>query len=436
MKNKSNIGLFRILLFLSLIICGCSSEEELVELPLDDGISDVAIENGAMNAVRKARQMTDIEFIPKNAIKLNSGSCKSGKKYQGMIYSLVSETENFVGTNVSFHTFMSAIHNPKSKLYTVDVSQPPYHGKMRRAYYGTVCSGLVSYALGIFPAFYTRDFRESNLMKEIDYTNPDNLHIADVLWKKGHVGIITDIVKDNNGHVSTIEISESVVPICKRYKKTREQFLNMMTSHFTTVLRYTELYKNTDYVSVPEFVAVLDEIPVQPQYNDDLCVDKGDKSCYLEEEEVIVNVMHSYEYIEIYRDNELYKTIDTKIEDVKLTNLPYGDYKARIYSNGQYSDYTYWKTVNANVKADRANGRLHISSANAVPCYVRARAISGLLDPTPTQKYGFHIISKDEISKGFMDIEKLNLLEEYPYIFVCFSTEYGTIDSRPINWNE
>ena len=44
---------------------------------------------------------------------------------------------------------MTAIHNPRSKIYTEKLDQSPYHGYNCKAYYGTVCSGLVSYALGI-----------------------------------------------------------------------------------------------------------------------------------------------------------------------------------------------------------------------------------------------------------------------------------------------
>lgn len=136
--------------------------------------------------------MTDITFTPRNPIDYNSGTYQPGTTYKGLIYSSVKETETYVGENVSFHTFITAVKNPQSKLYTERVDQYPYHGVNCKAYYGTVCSGLVSYALGLVPRYATFDFPESDLMDIVDYSLPENLQIADVLWRDGHVALITE----------------------------------------------------------------------------------------------------------------------------------------------------------------------------------------------------------------------------------------------------
>ena len=66
-----------------------------------------------------------------------------------MAYSSVKEINTYVGRNVSFYTFMTAVNNPKSKIYTEDLSAPPYHGTHSATYYGITCSQAVNYALGI-----------------------------------------------------------------------------------------------------------------------------------------------------------------------------------------------------------------------------------------------------------------------------------------------
>ena len=73
---------------------------------------------GAINAVKKAYQMTDITFTPLQSIAYNIGTYQANVTYKGMIYSSVKELGTFVGPNVSFHTFMTAIHNPRSRIYT------------------------------------------------------------------------------------------------------------------------------------------------------------------------------------------------------------------------------------------------------------------------------------------------------------------------------
>ena len=134
--------------------------------------------------------MTDLQFTPKDTIRANGNLVYiADNSYQGLIYSSVKELAQFVGEEVSFHTFMTAVNNPRSKLYTEDVSKSPYHGLNCRAYYGTVCSGLVSYALGFYPKYFADDFPLMKCMKEVDSSTADSIKVADVLWRNGHVAI-------------------------------------------------------------------------------------------------------------------------------------------------------------------------------------------------------------------------------------------------------
>lgn len=419
------IQISALILSLSLLCCSSLDDENIVSPIIND--SDVDL--GRLNAVKKAYQLTDLQYTPLKTIGQRSGTFKPGVTYKGVMYSSTKEIETYVGNDVSVHTMMTAIHNPRSKIYTEDISKPPYHGKNCRSYYGAVCSSFVSYALGIVPRYYANDFPLSNIMKEVDMSSLDNIQVADVLWKDGHVAMITDVVRDENNIVTKLEISECIGVGCKRYYRNRNQFTKLLGSTYKTIFRYSELYKNTDYTPIPEFVAVKDEIPMQFQYNDDLCVDKGDKSCYLEEEEVIINMMHPYDFVEIFKDDNYYRTIDTKFEDVKLTDLPYGDYKARIYFNGQYSDYTYWKVVNTRVVADKPNGKIYFSSANAIPKCLCFRDISG----DSFTSLDDYMITETEKQQGYIVIQQ-QIKQETPYIRILFSTEYGVAINTPISW--
>ena len=443
MITRLHLALLFISLFPLFFCINCSSEEEFIlsyrSISSDDTIKYSAYNDsvGRVNAVKKARQLTDIEFTPLSELKGLDKIYHPGKTYHGIMYSMVSEMGNYVGTNVSFHTFMTAVHNPKSKLYTEDVSQLPYHGRNCNSYYGSVCSQLVSYALGISPGYSSKDFNESELMVTVTPKVIDSIKVADVLWKPGHVTIITDIERNEQGLVSKVEICESVSTGCRRYSKSRDEFEKLLESSFKKILRYTELYKNLSYTPIPEFVAVVDETPNPYQYNDDLCVDKGDKSCYLECDSVVINIMHAYDQVEIFKGDELYKTIEGTNEDVTLYNLSYGDYKARLFYSGQYSDFTFWKVVNTNVTADRKNGVLYFHSENAKPVHVTCRDIAGLTEPLPTSRgFCFYKFEEEDIQKGYIDIDKVKIRQDNPYVRVLFSTEYGTIINKPINWFE
>ena len=433
---------YNLFLFL-ILLCNlaCAQDDSLMSADatektrVGNTIFDKDLLIGMNNAVKKAYQMTDISYSPLNPIKYNRGEYPPDKTVKGLIYSSVKEIGTYVGNNVSFHTFMTAIHNPRSKIYTDQIDRPPYHGINCKAYYGTVCSDLVSYALGLWPTFYSHDFPTSDMMQRVDFSSIDNLQVADVLWKSGHVGIITAIKHDTDGNVSAIEVSEAIQTRCWRHDVPKSQFPLFMQTSFTDIFRYKELYKNTSYKPCPEFVAVMDEEPIPFTYNDDLCVDKGDRSCYKIGETVTVNIMHEYDYLEVYKDNELYCSITDKVNDINLENLPYGDYKACISSNGLMSDFTCWKVVDIQIKTDRKNGCVYFSSKNAKPESVSFSNIAGSRRNPATKLYN-HLFTLEELAAGCANIPKNKTKSDYPYLKILFSTDYGVIQSELINWFE
>lgn len=396
----------------------------------DYTMSIYSTSQGVINTVKKAYQMTDLKFTPKNSIEYNRGTYYPNITYQGLIYSSVKEIETYVGSDVSFHTFMTAINNPRSKIYTVRIDQPPYHGINCKAYYGTVCSAFVCYSLGIV-GYGSYDFTVSKKFRKLNLYHPDSIQVGDVLYKTDHVALITGLAKDKEGHVEALEISEATQHGCVRNSVTSSYFVFLMENEYKSIHRYLEIDKNTEYQSHAEFVPVMDEQTIPFVYNDDVCVDKGDKSCYLEGEEVVINILHSVDKLEIYKDDLLYKEMDIRDNfDITLTDLPYGDYKARVSWGGIDSDYTYWKVLNATTKVERSSGRVYFSSKNAVPYRIRGANERG--------KRAINIfnrtITDQEKTQGYVIVPTDSLSKDYPYIHVSFKTEYGNIIDKPKNW--
>lgn len=432
------------LIFLFLFTIGCAKDDDLLseveimsdketieELPV---IPKNAIEIGRLNAVKKAYQMTDLVFTPLLPIEANHSTYNAGETYKGLIYSSVREIGTYVGPCVSFHTFMTAIHNPRSKIYTEKLDQSPYHGYNCKAYYGTVCSGLVSYALGISYGSY--DFPTSELMDAVNTELIDSVHIADVLWNSQHVAMITNVYRNSKGQVKGVEISEAIQSGCVRETISLSRFTSLMKSEYKQIYRYKDISNNIEYKSAPQFVAVLDETPVSFVYNDDLCPDKGDKACYRENEDVVINVMHDYKYLEVYKDEELILKIDPTLNrDMVLQNLTFGDYKARIcYGEGLvFSDFTTWKVVNMELIPDRSAGRLYFKSENAIPLKMSFTDIAGSRKSTDTELFRCTLTDEDR-SRGYIEIPEELTKKSKPYIHFTFSTDYGKIQHSPINW--
>ena len=388
---------------------------------------------GAINAVKKAYQLTNISFTPLRPIAYNIGTYQPNYSYKGMIYSSVKEIGTYVGNSISFHTFMTAIHNPRSRIYTDRIDEAPYHGKNCRSYYGTVCSSLVSYALGLFPVYGSFDFASSEEMEELEYSQLDSLHIADVLWRSGHVAIVTNVVRDADDRIVSIEISEALQNGCKRRSAPRSSFLRSIAPTFKKALRYKDLKSNLFYSSAPEFVTVLDEEPLPFVYNSDICVDKGDRSCYFVGDKVTLNILSSGDVVEIFKDGLIYSVIDVTSEDVQLSDLGYGQYQARLIAGGRSSDFTSWFVVDRTIHPSLEEMKLYFNSENATPisAFVCDRTGGRISNVTNTICRQF---TEEEINSGYMEIPQERLLTDNPYFIVTFATDFGKISTTPIEW--
>ena len=419
---------------ISLTSCGQNSSE-VSPMTGEDSI-------GACNAVRKAHQMTDLPIYPLRTLYAHKNKTyEAGVEEKGLIYSSTKEINTSVGQDVSFHTFMTALHNPRSLLYTERIDLPPYHGKNCRAYYGTVCSGLVTYALGFKITQRSADIPVADYMELVNDQSATGVRIADVLWKKGHVMLVTAVEYKPNGRIGKIEYCESVNPGARRVVvENGKAFNKLLKDRKLKIYRYKELYKNTDYKPLNEFVAVDGEQKVPFVYNDDICTSKGDKACYITGEKVVLNVFGKSKQVEIYKDSTLLMVKDVnKDQNVVLDGLPYGDYKARAVNGKKKSDFTYWKVIDVNVKVDRKNNRIYFSSANAKPVYYEFSSIRG---GRPTNKNRIYAaeFTKKQIKNGFVTVKPPKRPEKkrkgITYVKVHFGCDYGMVINKPVNWFE
>ena len=425
---------------LSFILTSCDSisidELETYQSEQDYCTDDLSpLEHmGALNAVKKAYQLTDIEFTPLNSIGYNLGSYQPNASYTGMIYSSVKEIGTYVGSNVSFHTFMTAIHNPRSRIYTEKINHEPYHGTNCKAYYGTVCSDLVSYSLGLLPGYGSYDFPASSMMKEIDHSNPDNIHIADVMWRTGHVAIITDVKRNKRGKVCYIELSEAAQHGCRKRLLTRNGFERNMESPYEKVFRYINLADNTDYTPATEFVSVLDEKASSYKYNEMICSDKGDKANYLEGDKIVLNVFSPYKSLVVYKDGAIFSSYNgnDSFSDLTLTNLPYGNYYAEIVNNNGETERTSWIVVNYYTSFNSKENSIFFHSKNADPFQAEICSKAGGRAYHPMTEIFNKVLSYDDVSSGRVDIPKELMKDDCPYYQVMFKTEYGIITTGPI----
>ena len=207
---------------------------------LDDAIThEMPTCRGMENAIRRARQYTDIEWTSLVRIPRMTGvgtdEFTAGKKYRGIPYSGAGQTNSwtygqivptsdsgkwgwqmfFYGHVVSPEQFVTAsrfansIFGERKDLVadTVDAS-----------IYGGVCSALVTYALGLpypiwpLPTFMSNASYGKNYFNELGQLGTDialsSVRLCDVFYNSNHIAIITDILRDSQGNVKAVEITE------------------------------------------------------------------------------------------------------------------------------------------------------------------------------------------------------------------------------------
>lgn len=269
---------------------------------------DKPVSHGVENALKRARQMVELSWIPQRMIP--SGYIfytPTDKKYvdawmpahfprKGVIYSSVRKHCKFVGSNVSLETYMTALDNPNSVLYT-----RPQHGMGRSmfSYYGIVCSAFASYVCQLPYPMACAGWPTMEGVSPVDSTELENLQLCDLVLSAGHIAVITEILRDLDGKVQRISVSESVPPCCRCTAFTPEQFRGYWLEGGYRVWRYAGIHDVT-YTPNP-YVHLEDDPWLEiPARNTTFMADYGNKANYQLGESVEFSIFEQgWETVEI-----------------------------------------------------------------------------------------------------------------------------------------
>ena len=188
---------------------------------------------GVANAIARAYQLTDVEWTPladmPGVNKINGEytviTYKAGETYKGIPYSGVIATDTYLGLNVSLESFLTALENTNSVLYTENLHST---NPKSATYFGTVCSKFAQYVLDIPGSYNTNNVANIPGVDTIampgKYT-VDDIKLGDiVLHTQDHTAVCTDILYDADGNVAFVEISEAVFPQVRRKLWSPEDF--------------------------------------------------------------------------------------------------------------------------------------------------------------------------------------------------------------------
>lgn len=335
-----------------------------MEFLTKDYISTLPQTDWEKAVIRRARQLTDFKWTPVRDVPSYTKAegytiLPAGVEVCGFPYASTEGKDKFFTENVSFETFLSAMPNPYSKLYQ------PGTAAFNACSYGIVCNGLARYALGIKRRVSTAKWLTIPGMRVVapkGQIKAEDIRLCDNLWAFGegrnHVALITDILKDNNGKVVALEISEAIRPHCTRRIFELEYFLERWNLY--SLCRYEPTDK------IPPLDKESDDIlwnsgieKVTPK----ITVDNGNKSNYLVGDQVLITVnADRADTVMIYNNGELIESFIVGAKAFVPRNLSRGYYRIMLERDGACVEFA----VNrANISYTLSNGEITVT---ADPC--------------------------------------------------------------------
>ena len=368
--------------------------------------------------LERAYQMATLEWTPINPVPMRGGGFyEPGITITGAPYSQATITTTYLFQDVSFHTFITAVHNPRSVFYTEDISLAPYNGNNCASYYGSVCSTAVMWALGFNIPYLTFHIIELPYMKKLDHQELDSLKVCDVLWKSGHVQMVYE-VEHRSDTLYKVKLFEQSGKRAHIYPYSKNGLRQMWEDYGYVAYRYEHLSYSSEPASFSGFKGV--------DFNDDLCPSKGDKAVYRTDDTIMVNIFNDkYDEIVLMKDGQEMLVEKIQGELHQYRNLPIGIYEVYMRIGENYSSPVSFEVIETDIRVSLDKER------NEMIIYLKSPDIADyvvLFERIGRPQY--FQISDQARMKGYL-VMPIWDIPEY-YCKVVFRGEYGTISNRTL----
>ena len=401
---------------------------------------DIPTAPGQWACLARASQMRDMKYVPKANMTADGATdvMKAGTEYTGVVYSSVRALDwGFIGYGVSMYSYLTALNNPKSIVYTKKYSDyfsiSAEEDTTGKAYtgvsnvYGTNCSSYASYCFDLPYLGTTGTLKTMPCINEICHDTTSQavdttalqteLKLCDMLINSGHAVLVTGIRRNASGLIREVDISDSWPPRIRKKTYTWSAFVQyFITEQNYRVYRYTNLEKVTFPDNLTDIV-----------YSD-ICTSRGDRVCIRPDQDISLNVLgNGYAGIALFKDGVQVST-QASTADWELSNLTTGKYTAVLYKAGEIVtiDDTTETNSTSFIVCDVSVSR------NGTNYTYTAEAINGAY-PTPMQiavknaaGFTLDVLLVDDDFSG----EGSFVYEEFAnggIIQVPFKTEYGFV---------
>ena len=250
-------------------------------------------------AVEYARIMSRVKWTPVAGGMPNrrGGYFEEGTEYTGVPYSSVKTVGRCIGFDIYLKTFLAAVENPYSVLYTENLS-----GKVSNAatYYGKVCSTFTSYALQCALPYrsshHDPEFRNGVVL--VDPQSAQAAELGDVIYTPpatvgagSHVEIVTAVERSGES-LTAVRVEDSWPPTTRNLLRKASDFDSHISSRNRRLYRITDFDAWREHNKAESFLFPnYDEDSATPAINRVLLLDRGDWVPYYRDQVVKFNVM-------------------------------------------------------------------------------------------------------------------------------------------------
>lgn len=413
-----------------------------------DGLQNYGI------AIRRLNYVQHLRWTPSAKVPDGYGNgvannyfCLANQLQIGVPYSDVAETRKYVPNNVSIRTFMTALKNKRSLIYTEELQEGvskygmTYQGGNRRAYYGSACSAMTAWVMGLKTIYLTDSISTIPGLSVVTPVTASAIQPLDLYLKADHVCMVTDVLKDDCDELKYIVLAEMSTPYPYRTIYTPEQFMSRLSSDSASIYRWA----NWSSIDEPEDTSLvqycLGDTLQNISYNEDIMCFAGDYACFAEGDAIYLNARRNSQYtdVKLYKDDSLLQTIDitglsadtilaTNTEDwvvVNLTslNLSAGKYKACLTDGANVTDYTYFEVLGMTLSATVSENNIIVTfSSTGTPLSIEQCQTSGF-------EYRLRTLDSTDISAGTVTLA-WNYAAYYPMLYLVARGDYGTAVKR------
>jgi hypothetical protein len=237
-------------------------------------------------AVQYAHIMSRVKWTPVAGGMPNrrGGYFEEGTEYTGVPYSSVKTVGRCIGFDIYLKTFLAAVENPHSVLYTENLS-----GNVSNAatYYGKVCSTFTSYALQCALP-YRSSHHDPEFRNGVVLVDPQSAQAAepgDVIYTPpatvgggSHVEIVTAVERSGES-VTAVRVENSWPPTVRNLLRKASDFDSHISSRNRRLYRITDFDAWREHNKAESFLFPnYDEDSATPAINRVLLLDRGDWS--------------------------------------------------------------------------------------------------------------------------------------------------------------